>query len=134
MNESLVSFKEYRAGEELRHLNLSLRTFVAFHAPESIPHSLRLSFGDKTIAFSGDTSWHSGLYEVARDADLFICEASCFKTEGKGHLSFKNLSEEKINFQCKQMLLTHLGAESLMNLPEIQEVFECAFDGKIIEL
>jgi ribonuclease BN (tRNA processing enzyme) len=129
LNLGLVSFVEYTTESTLAVLDFKLKAFPAIHAPDSVPHSLRLSFGNKTIAFSGDTSWHPGLLDLAENSDLFICEASCFKKEGNGHLSFQNLLEQKENFRSKRILLSHLGEESLINIEEIKKSFECASDG-----
>jgi ribonuclease BN (tRNA processing enzyme) len=51
------------------------------HFPEraikQMPHrsfAYRLDMADRSIVFSGDTAYCSGLVELARNADLFVCE------------------------------------------------------------
>jgi ribonuclease BN (tRNA processing enzyme) len=39
-------------------------------------YGIRISVGDRTIAYSGDTGPTEALVDIARDADLFLCEAS----------------------------------------------------------
>ncbi len=58
--------------------------------PYSEPtHGLRLTDGSRTVASSGDTGPSDALVELARDADLFLCEATLGEPERgeRGHLS-----------------------------------------------
>lgn len=134
MNTDFVTFIEYKEGRVTDILDLKLKAFQAIHAPGSSPHSLLLSTANKSIAFTGDTSWSPGLRELSAGTDLFICEATCFKKEGNGHLSYQNLLTEKNTFKTKRLLLTHLGEECLLNLNEINKEFECASDGMVLDL
>jgi ribonuclease BN (tRNA processing enzyme) len=45
--------------------------------------AVRLSMQGKTLAFSADCRPCSGLLEVARGADLFICDAICAESDGE---------------------------------------------------
>ena len=50
--------------------------------PVRVPHydqltfALRVTDGERTLAYSGDSAPSPALAEVARDADLFLCEAT----------------------------------------------------------
>jgi ribonuclease BN (tRNA processing enzyme) len=89
--------------------------------------------GDRTLAYSGDSAPSSHLADVARDADLFLCEATLAdgNLEGalRGHLS----AEEAIAaFQAsgaKRLLLTHRPDE--LKAPD---GFERAYDGLTLEI
>jgi ribonuclease BN (tRNA processing enzyme) len=95
-------------------------------------HAYRVDVAGKTVAYSGDTEWTDVLTDVARDADLFICESNYFDKEMKFHLSYRTLAEHRAELRCKRLILTHLGPESLARRGEIRE--EVARDGLTIEL
>ena len=52
-------------------------------------YGLRVSDGDRTLAYSADSAPCDGLVELARDADLFLCEATLAQPEQgiRGHLT-----------------------------------------------
>ncbi len=132
MDALQLKFVEYNAREEIKINNFLLKAYPAIHTKESIPHSLRIIIDNKTIGFSGDTEWNDALVQVAKDADLFICESSFFEKKGIGHISYSKILTEKENISCKRILLTHMGEDVLQNLKTIQTELECAEDGKII--
>ena len=45
------------------------------------------------IAYSGDTEWTDVLLEVARGADLFVCEAYFYDKRVRNHLSYTTLRQ-----------------------------------------
>ncbi len=54
-------------------------------------HALRVSSGEKVLAYSGDSGPSDELALVAADADLFVCEATLLSGDldgqPRGHLS-----------------------------------------------
>jgi ribonuclease BN (tRNA processing enzyme) len=90
------------------------------HVAESDPHGLRVRVGHKLIAYSGDASWSAELARVASDADLFICDASYFDTEDPSHISYRTLMSHRDELRCKRIVLTHLGAETLARIGELE--------------
>lgn len=70
------AFAPWRIGEEHILDRLSITPFEAVHPVEA--YSLRITehTTGKTIAYSGDTGWTDQLIECARDADVFLCEAT----------------------------------------------------------
>jgi len=67
---------------------------------------------------------------VARDADLFICEAYFFEKKVKFHLDYASLMEHRSQLACKRLVLTHMSEDMLDHLGEVDA--ECAEDGKTI--
>src|SRR5262249_10315084 len=63
---------------------------------------------DTAVAYSGDTEWTAALPEVARDADLFVCEAYGFDKAVKFHLDYTTLMAHRDELACKQLVLTHM--------------------------
>lgn len=106
------------------------------HSPAAEPHGLRVRVGDAVIAYSGDAAWSDALVELANGADLFICEATLFATdEEKGnpvHVSYETLVRNRSQFECKRMILTHLGATTLARAKDLQ--IEYATDGLEVRL
>jgi len=97
------------------------------HASGAAAYALRLECGGKVLGYSGDTEWTEALIEVARDADLFICEAYFFDKAVKNHLSYTTLAEHRGRLSCRRLVLTHLGADMLRRRSEVRE--EVAEDG-----
>ena len=99
-----------------------------------LPHYTLETYGFRaerdgtTLAYSGDSAPSERLTELARDADLFVCEATLLRGEDdglpRGHLS---LDEAIAAFQAagaRRLLVTHRPAE----LP-LAEGLELAYDG-----
>jgi ribonuclease BN (tRNA processing enzyme) len=106
--------------------------FVVDHASGAPSYALRVEYGGKVIAYSGDTAWTEALVEVALGADLFICEAYFFDKDIKYHLNYQTIREHRQRLDCRQVILTHMSQDMLNHLSEVE--FECAADGKIVVL
>ena len=100
------------------------------HVSDSDPHGLRVRVGDKLVAYSGDATWSDELARVAKGADLFICDASFFDTDDPSHISYRTLMAHRDALQCKRIVLTHLGAETLARIGELE--LDHAVDGTTI--
>ena len=102
------------------------------HSRHAEPHGLRVEVAGSLIAYSGDARWSEELAAVARDADLFICEASFFDTDDPSHISYRELMAHRAETRAKRIVLTHLGAETLARVRDLE--LEYAIDGSTIEL
>ncbi len=102
------------------------------HVAESDPHGLRVRVGDKLVAYSGDATWSDDLARVAQRADVFICDASFFDTDDPSHISYRTLMSHRAELDCKRIVLTHLGAETLARIGELE--LEHAVDGSAFEV
>ena len=71
------------------------------------------------------------MLEVARGADLFICEAYFYEKPIKNHLSYATLLQHRDRLECSRLILTHLSEDMLAQRSEVQE--EVAEDGLILE-
>jgi ribonuclease BN (tRNA processing enzyme) len=91
------------------------------HVAESDPHGLRVRVGDKLIAYSGDATWSDDLARVAKGADLFICDATFFDRDDPSHISYRTLMAHRDALDCKRIVLTHLGAETLARIGELED-------------
>lgn len=111
---------------------LAVTGFAVDHVPDVSPLALRVSRDGRVLAYSGDAKWCDGLARAARGADLFVCEASEFAAESQAHISYRTLLEHRGELDCKRIVLTHLGRETLGRLAELE--LEPAEDGTTITL
>jgi len=117
-----------------------------FHATEGLdvtpvrlPHytletyGLRVTDGKRSIAYSGDTGPSDRLVDLARDADLFVCEATLERGEldgaPRGHLAAGEAVAAFDASGAKRLLLTHRPSELALD-----DGLEQAWDGLEIEL
>ena len=98
----------------------SIAAIPVIHVPESDPHGVRVRVAGRLIAYSGDATWSPALAELARGADLFICEATNFSTDDPAHLCYRTLMAHRRELECKRIVLTHFGDETLAHLDEIE--------------
>jgi ribonuclease BN (tRNA processing enzyme) len=107
--------------------------------PVSLPHytletyGLRVSKGAKTLAYSGDSGPSERLAQLARDADLFICEATLETPQAdgdlRGHLAPEEMLAAFTASRARRLLVTHRPRE----LP-LDDGLELAQDGLIIDV
>jgi ribonuclease BN (tRNA processing enzyme) len=107
--------------------------------PMSLPHytletyGLRISNGATTVAYSGDSGPSERLAELARGADLFICEATLESPEADGELRGHLAPEEAIAaFEAsgaRRLLVTHRPHELALDSD-----LELAHDGLVIDI
>ena len=107
-------------------------TFGVIHTPASHPCALRIEYGGRVIAYSGDTEWTDALLEVAEGADLFVCECQAYDDPVPGHLDYQTLSQKRALLGCRRLVLSHLGESMLARLDELE--LEAAHDGLLIEV
>jgi ribonuclease BN (tRNA processing enzyme) len=102
------------------------------HASGAPPYALRVDYGGRIIAYSGDTEWAEGLIEAARDADLFICEAYTFDKPVKFHLDYKTIEAQAERLGARRIILTHMGRDMLAR--EAEARIERGHDGLVVTL
>lgn len=109
-----LNIKYYEYGSSFIELNDKIvRAEPVEHSPPSLPHAIRLEWGGKIFAFSGDTSWTDNLISISENADLFICECNFLHNEAFGHLCYKELKSKQPLIKCENIWLTHMGNEVL---------------------
>lgn len=77
--------------------------------------AVRFEYHGKIFVYSGDTQYFEGLVDIARDADVFLCEACVVAksqhTTGKGHMSGAQAGSIAQAAQVKNLILTHLPSD-----------------------
>jgi ribonuclease BN (tRNA processing enzyme) len=102
------------------------------HSSGTPSYGLRVEYGGKLIAYSGDTEWTDSLPDVARGADLFVCECNHFDKQVPGHLDYRTFTAHRDQIECERLVLTHLSEDMLKRTAELD--VETAADGLVIEL
>jgi ribonuclease BN (tRNA processing enzyme) len=80
-----------------------------YHPVET--YGMRISAGGRSLAFSADTDLCEALDDIARDSDLFLCEASFLDGEDNPpgiHLTGRQAAEVAKRVEAKRLVLTHL--------------------------
>ncbi len=106
--------------------------FGVLHASGGPSHALRVEYGGKVIAYSGDTEWTENLVVAAGAADLFVCEAYTFERKIRYHLDYRTLQQHLPRIGCRRVILTHMGPDMLSHLADAE--MEHAEDGQRVAL
>lgn len=105
--------------------------------------AMRFEENGKVFAYSGDTEWSDNIIEVAKNADVFICECNLFNDQlgkAKGHLTAGEVGKIAKKSNVKKLVLTHFPHYGDLNqlVKEAQEEFEGeivrAYSGLVFEL
>lgn len=126
ISETVLGAKETELGGAL------VSALPVKHVAESDPHGLRVRVGDTVVAYSGDAIWSDDLARIAKGADLFICDASYFDHDDPSHISYRTLMAHREELDCRRVVLTHLGAETLARIGELE--LEHAVDGATLAI
>jgi ribonuclease BN (tRNA processing enzyme) len=96
-------------------------------------YAMRVTNNDRTLAYSGDSAPTERLTEVARNADLFVCEATLasgeLDDEPRGHLSADEALAVFEASGARRLLLTHRPGE--LQAPAGAEL---AHDGQTVDV
>ncbi len=132
MFERVFELREYEPG-----LPFELAGFTV--TPVRVPHygldayGFRVTDGTKTLAYSVDSAPSDALVELARGADLFVCEATLASgghdAPTRGHLALDEAVDAFERSGAKRLLVTHRPGE----LP-VDESLELAYDGLVVSL
>lgn len=74
-------------------------------------YAMRITDGGRTLAYSADTGLCDELVKIARDVDVFLCEASYLEGEDNPpdiHLTGKEAAEHAMRASVGSLVLTHL--------------------------
>jgi len=114
------SVQEIAPGAPDTVLGHEITTAEVIHQSGTQSTALRLSDGEKTFAYSGDTEWTGALVPIARGADLFICECYGFAGTVTGHLTWEILKPRLGELGAKRTMLTHMNPSMLARRDEVR--------------
>jgi ribonuclease BN (tRNA processing enzyme) len=121
---------EYAEGEPFEAAGFHLTALRTAHY-EQTSFGFRVNGGDATLAYSGDSAPAPALAELARGADLFVCEATLAEAEPglRGHLTVEEALDAYRASGARRLLVVHRPAE--LSVPE---GVERAHDGLQLDL
>ena len=129
------SVQEIAVGVATDVLGHGILTAEVIHQSGAPSTALRLTDGEKTFAYSGDTEWTDALLPIAARADLFICECYAYAGKMTGHISWEILKPKIPELRAKRIMLTHLNPSVLARLDELKAAgVLIADDGLMIEV
>ena len=110
MFEKAFRVQEYDDGAEFEVGGLRVAARRVLHY-DLVAFGFRVSSDGKALAYSGDSGPSGQLAELARDADVFLCEATLLEPnpEGgaRGHLAASEAQEAFVASGARRLLLTH---------------------------
>ena len=127
-------FQELPVDGKTEVAGISVETFEVSHPSGAPSLALKLSGGGRTFAYSGDTELTETLVDVARGADLFICESYAFEKPIPYHVEYVDIVAARERLKAGRIMLTHLGPEALARRGEFDPSFLVAEDGMVVEV
>jgi ribonuclease BN (tRNA processing enzyme) len=129
------SVTEISVGVPTDVLGLNVVSAEVIHFSGAPSTALRLSDGDKTLAYSGDTEWTEVLLPIANGADLFIAECYEYDRELSGHMNWKTIRQRLKGFNARRVMLTHMNPNMLAKVAEPKAAgVLVAEDGLVLDL
>jgi ribonuclease BN (tRNA processing enzyme) len=132
MFEKAFRLSEYSEGEPFQAAGFEVTAHRVLHY-QLLAFGFRASANGTVVGYSGDSGPSESLAEIARDADLFVCEATLLQPnpEGgtRGHLSSEEAIQAFEAARAKRLLLTHRPFER-----PLEDSLELAHDGLEIQL
>ncbi len=132
MFEQTFALREYAEGTRFDAAGYEIEPKRVLHY-SMLAFGFRVSQNGTVLAYSGDTGPSDSLTELARNADLFLCEATLASPnpEGgtRGHLAAREAKEAFERAGAKRLLLTHRPSER-----PLEAGFELAYDGLELDL
>jgi ribonuclease BN (tRNA processing enzyme) len=135
--ERLVSklrFVVLEPGSDQKIGPVRIRAMRTPHMKRNISLAYRITIGDKSIAFSGDSGWSEELLPFVAGADLFLCECTYYESEQLDfHMNYPKLDANRARFDVGRMVLTHVGRE-VLDRDQEEVTLELAYDGMLIKV
>ncbi len=132
MFEEAFEMHEYAECEPFEAAGFEVTAHRVLHY-DLVAFGFRASANGTVVSYSGDSGPSDELAQLARDADLFVCEATLLSPnpEGglRGHLSAEEAVAAFEASGAKRLLLTHRPFER-----PLDGTFEQAYDGQKLEI
>ncbi|MEU7472282.1 MBL fold metallo-hydrolase [Streptomyces sp. NPDC044984] len=105
----VFDFRPLRDGQTVRHGGLALTSTAVVHDVEA--YGLRAECAGRVLAYSGDSGPCDALTGLARDADLFLCEADIdeHRESEQVHLTPEDAGDTARRAGVRELLVTHVG-------------------------
>lgn len=127
-----LNIDELRPEQIFKTGDVRIEVQEAEHGPENFEClSVKLSDGENTVVFTGDTDYHEGLVDFSENADLLITD--CSRPSGvevEGHMNAEECGKLAERGNVNKLVLSHLYPQA-----EAEDVGKQAselFDGDIV--
>jgi ribonuclease BN (tRNA processing enzyme) len=127
-----LSFVDLEDGRSRSIARARVTAFSVVHDGGAPAFALRIACDGATFAYSGDTAWTERLIDVARGADLFLCEASSVRKPIPNHLTYQTVAANRDRFGALRIALTHVGDDVIARKRGL--LIEVADDGQLFAL
>ena len=109
-----------RAGQQRRLGAATVTALPMAHARSAPCLGYRIRFGNKLVAFTGDTAWCDSIPRLAEGADLFLTECTGFHPAAGTHLDYLTLANRRTELHARRIVLVHVGEELLQNRRKVR--------------
>ncbi|WP_027287674.1 MBL fold metallo-hydrolase [Rhodovibrio salinarum] len=127
-----LTFREWAEGVSMTLGGVAVTPRQVYHGEGITAFGLRITDGEKTFAYSGDTKWVDALPDLAEQADLFIVECYAFDRSLPTHTDYQTLKRHLDELSARRIALTHMSTCMLDRQDELR--LEALDDGRVIEL
>lgn len=139
--EEAFEVRPVTAGDVVGHGGARFSFHSMAHPPETV--GVRVEYEGGVFAYSSDTGPGADFSELAKDADLFICEATYQDSDGawEGHMHATDAARIAAQNDVHQLVLTHLPPDRDLGLSIAEAEREAggvkvqlADDGQVFEV
>lgn len=114
---------------------LAVESFEVVHGCCGIATGVRLDDGKNVFAYSGDTAWTEALFDISKDADIFVVECYSGGEPVPHHINWPSLKANLAGFSAKRIVVTHMSDSALALRPEMESAgLMIAYDGQTFDL
>lgn len=128
---SICRFHDLSGGDRLQVGELAFDFYWSVHPVPTV--SVRASHDGRVVTYSADSAGGSSLVEAARDADVFICEATWPDEAGSYppdvHLSPEGAAKVAAEAGARRLVLTHLWPST--DRSDVRRRAESFYDGPV---
>ncbi|MFN3892669.1 MAG: MBL fold metallo-hydrolase [Beijerinckiaceae bacterium] len=130
-----LDVREVEPGKPQRFIDFDFLSLEVQHPSGAPSTAVRVTAAGKTFAYSGDTRWVDALVDVAKDADLFVCECYSGSAPVPYHIDWPTLRAQLPRLKARSVLVTHLGDTAFCKIDEIRAAgVGVAEDGLVVSL
>ena len=123
-----LNYIEMSPGTRMEVADLVVDSVEARHTRQTNPLAVRVSAGDKRIAYTGDGELTEELAHLVRGVDLLIAESYFYDKAVPWHLNYPDIGR----LDARRIVLTHMHSNMLEHADSVPE--ECAHDGYTITI
>ncbi len=104
-------YLEAEEGKETVAAGLPFRAIRVEHTDVADCFGYKVSVGDRSLSYTGDTDMCDGVWELARDVDVLVTDCSCWEGHCEPHIGLDDIRRLRKEIPTETtFVLTHLAA------------------------